>query len=62
MLVSAALVAAQPGAQRGGQPPDPAGRGRGGRGGRGGVQVMTLTVSAWPDGGQIPIKHTQAGA
>ena len=42
----------------GGQPP-PGGRG-GGRG-RGAVQVMTLTSSAWPDGGQIPAKYTQAG-
>jgi Raf kinase inhibitor-like YbhB/YbcL family protein len=37
-----------PGAQRGG------GRGRG-------VQVMTLTTTAWPDGGQIPAKHAQSG-
>jgi Raf kinase inhibitor-like YbhB/YbcL family protein len=44
---------AAPGAQPGG---------RGGRGGgRGGVQVMTLTTTAWPDGGQIPHKHTQVG-
>ena len=43
-----------------GQPP-PGGRGGGGRGGRGGVAVMTLTTSAWPDGGQIPAKYTQAG-
>ena len=42
---------------RGGQP-----GGRGGRGGRGGVQVMTLASSSWPDGGQIPAKHTQTGA
>ena len=32
------------------------------RGGRGrGVQIMTLTTTAWPDGGQIPAKHAQAG-
>src|SRR5260370_1147875 len=42
----------------GGQPP-PAGQ-RGGRG-RGAVQVMVLSTTAWPDGGQIPPKHTQAG-
>lgn len=36
--------------------------GRGGRGGRGGVQIMTLSTAAWPDGGQIPAKHTQVGA
>ena len=44
-----------------GQPP-PGGRGGGGRGGgRGAIAVMTLTSSAWADGGQIPVKHTQAG-
>jgi Raf kinase inhibitor-like YbhB/YbcL family protein len=46
---------AQPPAAPGGQPPP------GGRGGRGGVQVMTLTTAAWPDGAQIPVKYTQAG-
>jgi Raf kinase inhibitor-like YbhB/YbcL family protein len=34
--------------------------GQGGRG-RGNVQVMTVTSSAWPDGGQVPVKHTQGG-
>jgi len=43
----------------GGQPGAPGARG--GRGGRGAVPVMTLTSSAWADGGQIPIKYTQAG-
>lgn len=44
---------AQPGAQPGG---------RGGRGGgRGGVQVMTLTSTAWPDGGMVPARHSQMG-
>jgi Raf kinase inhibitor-like YbhB/YbcL family protein len=43
-----------------GQPVPPAQAGRGGRG-RGAVQVMTLASSAWPDGGQIPAKHTQEG-
>lgn len=47
----------QPPAQRGTPPTNP---GRGGRG-RGSVQVMTLSSSAWPDGGQIPPKYTQAG-
>jgi hypothetical protein len=50
--------------QRGAQPAAPAaqpdGRGRGGRG-RGAVQIMTLTSTAWSDGGQIPIKYTQVG-
>jgi hypothetical protein len=51
------------GQQRGAPPATPAGTppagGRGG--GRGGVQVMTLTTTAWPDGGAIPAKYTQAG-
>lgn len=34
---------------------------RGGRGGGGRLQVMTLTTSAWPDGGAIPAKHAQSG-
>jgi Raf kinase inhibitor-like YbhB/YbcL family protein len=59
-LVLIAIVIAALGAeQRGAQPPAPGGRG-GGRG-RGGVQVMTLTSSAFPDGGQIPARYTQAG-
>jgi hypothetical protein len=48
-------------AQQRGAPPPGAPAQPGGRGGRGGVQVMTLTSTAWPDGGQIPVKHTQAG-
>jgi Raf kinase inhibitor-like YbhB/YbcL family protein len=37
---------------------------RGGRGGRGGgaIQTMTLVTTAWPDGGMIPLRYTQAGA
>jgi len=46
--------AAAPDARRGGG-------GRGGRGGGGGVQVMTLVTTAWPDGGMIPLRYTQAG-
>jgi hypothetical protein len=34
---------------------------RGGGGGRGGITTMTLTSTAWPDGGTIPAKYTQAG-
>jgi hypothetical protein len=72
MLVCVAFVEAAPqtpqtpqrGAQRSGgppqQPPQPLPGGRGGRG-RGAIPVMTLTSTAWPDGGQIPVKHTQAG-
>jgi phosphatidylethanolamine-binding protein (PEBP) family uncharacterized protein len=50
--------------QRGAPPPTappPAGQRRGGQGGRGSVQVMTLSTTAWTDGGTIPAKHTQAG-
>ncbi|MGA3241098.1 MAG: YbhB/YbcL family Raf kinase inhibitor-like protein [Bryobacteraceae bacterium] len=42
----------------------PAGRGGGARGGRGrggAFQNMTLTTTAWPDGGMIPLRYTQAG-
>jgi Raf kinase inhibitor-like YbhB/YbcL family protein len=53
------LGAAQPPPSPPGQPP-PAGRGGRG-GGRGAIAVMTLTSSAWPDGGMIPVKYTQAG-
>jgi Raf kinase inhibitor-like YbhB/YbcL family protein len=43
-------------------PPPPGGPGAsGGQGRRGVVQVMTLTSTAFPDGGQIPDKYTQAG-
>jgi Raf kinase inhibitor-like YbhB/YbcL family protein len=46
------------GTQRGQPPPgQPPGGGRG----RGGVQVMTLTSSAFADGGAIPATYTQAG-
>src|SRR5262249_35690977 len=31
------------------------------RGGRGSITTMTLTTAAWPDGGTIPAKYTQAG-
>jgi len=67
IALTAALVAAQT-PQRGAQPPAAPGAppdGRGGRGGRGGgrgaIPVMTLTSSAFPDGGQIPAKYTQTG-
>lgn len=33
----------------------------GGRGGRGGVQVMTLTSTAFATGATIPVKYTQPG-
>ncbi|SPF52465.1 Phospholipid-binding protein, PBP family [Candidatus Sulfopaludibacter sp. SbA4] len=43
------------------QTPAAGGRGRGGRGGGGGIQTMTLVTTAWPDGGMIPVRYTQAG-
>jgi Raf kinase inhibitor-like YbhB/YbcL family protein len=49
---------APPTAQPPGQPGGPGGRG----GGRRAIQVMTLTTTAWPDGGAIPAQYTQAGA
>ena len=55
---------ANPPAQSGppGQPAPAGQRGGGGGGrGRGAIQTMTLVAMAWPDGGQIPVKHTQAG-
>jgi len=42
-------------------PPGGGGRGRGGGGGRGGAQTMTLVTTAWPDGGMIPLRYSQAG-
>jgi Raf kinase inhibitor-like YbhB/YbcL family protein len=62
-LALAADVPAQPppastvqaGAPRAGTQPPPA------QMRRRGVQVMKLSSPAWPDGGSIPAKHTQAG-
>jgi Raf kinase inhibitor-like YbhB/YbcL family protein len=50
----------QPPVAPAGQPPIAGPRGGGGGRGRGAVQVMTLS-STWPDGGQIPVRYTQAG-
>src|SRR5437773_4878257 len=68
LLALALPLHAQPPA---GQPPPPAPPpggaqpppgGRGGRGGgRGAIVTMTLTTTAWADGGTIPVKYTQAG-
>jgi phosphatidylethanolamine-binding protein (PEBP) family uncharacterized protein len=52
-------AAAAPGAPadaRGG-----AARGGRGGGGGGGISLMTVTTTAWPDGGMIPLRYTQAG-
>jgi len=55
------VVSAQP-PQRGTPPPGAPGPPPGGRGGgRGAIQTMTLTSTAWSDGGQIPPKYSQAG-
>jgi len=57
-LLLIATSAAEAQIPPGGVPP--AGRGGGGRG-RGAVQVMTLTTTAFNDGGTIPTKYTQVG-
>jgi Raf kinase inhibitor-like YbhB/YbcL family protein len=46
-------------------PPAPVAQGGGGgnfQNRRGPIQTMTLTTTAWSDGGMIPVKYTQAGA
>lgn len=43
-------------------PAAPAAQPGGGQGRRGPIQVMSLTTTAWTDGGTIPAKYTQAGA
>lgn len=55
LLVVSMAIAQQPA-------PPGQGRGGGGRGGLGAVQNMTLITTAWPDGGQIPARYSQAGA
>lgn len=54
-----------PPVQQAGAPPQqtpPPGQRQGGGGrGRGGVQAMTLSTTAWQDGGVIPLRYTQAG-
>jgi len=57
VIACAALAIAQnPPAGRGG-----GGGGRGGGRGATGIQNLTLSVTAWPDGGMIPARYTQAG-
>jgi len=64
-----AMAAAGAGAQQippPAQPPAQQGGGRRGGGGRGGgrgggFQTMTLTTTAWADGGWIPLRYSQAG-
>jgi len=59
-LLCAPLIVSAQGGQRGAAPTAPAQPQAGGRG-RGAIQVMTLTSTAWTDGGMIPAKYTQAG-
>jgi Raf kinase inhibitor-like YbhB/YbcL family protein len=58
-LSIAASAAGQPPPQP--LPQQPGGPGGGGQNRRAPIQVMTLTTTAWPDGGTIPVKHSQAG-
>ena len=60
-LSIASIAAAQPAPQA--PPQQPGGPGGGGGQGqrRSPIQVMTLTTTAWTDGGMIPTKHSQAG-
>ena len=43
-------------------PPASPAQGSGGQNRRGPIQVLSLTSTAWTDGGAIPAKYTQAGA
>jgi len=43
-------------------PAKPPQGGPGGQGRRAPMQVLSLTTTAWADGGMIPVKYTQAGA
>lgn len=63
LIVAAAIVVVIAGEASAQNPPAGAQPGRGGGGGRGrgGVRVMTLTSSAFKDGGVIPAKHAQPG-
>jgi len=60
VLCSTLVIGQQRGAAPGNPPAPQAPPARGGRG-RGPIQVMTLVSPAWPDGGRIPSKYTQAG-
>lgn len=56
VVLGIGLFAQTPAQRPGGNQPPAAPGGR-----RAPVQVMTLTSTGWPDGGQIPKKYTQAG-
>ena len=59
-LCASAAVAQNPPTTTPPVQPAPAGRGGGGAG-RGGIRVMTLTSTAFTDGGVIPMRHAQQG-
>ena len=66
LLLAGAMSHPEADTRRASVPPKPqrgeGGPQRGGGGQRGrGVQIMTLSTPAWPDGGTIPAKHAQAG-
>lgn len=60
LMSSTAAVAAQTPRQPSSPPAQPS-RPQANGGRPRAIQVMTLTSSAWPDGGRLPAKHTQAG-
>jgi Raf kinase inhibitor-like YbhB/YbcL family protein len=62
IIVSTGLIVVVSAQPQGGAPaPAQKGGGRGRGGGRGPAQTMILTTTAWPDGGMIPLRYTQAG-
>src|SRR5581483_7762316 len=67
VLLSVALAQAPAGGQRGGAAAgqrgaaDARGGAQRGRGGAGGAATLTVTSTAWPDGGMIPLRYTQVG-
>lgn len=54
LIACAAIAAAQ-------APPQGRGGGRGGGGRGGAIQNFTVLTTAWPDGGMIPLRYSQAG-
>src|SRR5262245_5190650 len=65
MLLTAFVVAAQDPGGRGGQRGERGGNAAGGRGGGaapagGGAPAMTMTIPGFPDGGQVPVRFSQA--
>jgi Raf kinase inhibitor-like YbhB/YbcL family protein len=61
VVLAIGVVAQTPGQRPGGNQPPGGPGGPGGPGRRTPVQVLALTTTAWPDGGAIPPKYTQAG-